>query len=220
MKLCLFLSLLTVAVTMANAYTIEGRVYAPSEKDLTKIKVVLDDGSHRGFVRADGRFAIHNVARGSYVAQAVSSTLVFEPLRVEISAKGNMRARQLNNLRPSAVVIHKYPLEFKAIGQPRYFQKREQFNVLDMMKNPMVLMMVLPILILAVLPKMVNSQDPEVRKEMEESMKMFNPGQNQLPDMSDVFTKWFGNENPNSRRIKSGSASSAVARGSKTAKRR
>jgi len=51
--------------------------------------------------------------------------------------------------------------------------------------------MVLPMLILFILPKMINTSDPEVRKEMEESMKMFQPGQNQMPDMAEFMSGLF-----------------------------
>lgn len=215
MKLLICLLLFTLSTV--QSYRVEGRVRAPYGSELTKMKVVLDDGSHVGFVRPDGHFTIHNVPRGSYIAQAVSTSLVFEPVRVEITSKGAIRARKLSHLRPSAVTIVKYPLDFNAVGPPRYFQQREKFSIFDLLKNPYVLTMVLPILVLAVLPKMVNSQDPEIRKEMEESMKMFNPNQSQMPDMSDVFTKWFGNDNPSAKKqLKAGTAT----RGSKVAKRR
>lgn len=214
--LCIALLVFSLS-SVARSYRVEGRVHAPYGSELTKMKVVLDDGAYFGFVKSDGHFTIFNVPKGSYVAQAVSSTLVFEPVRVEINYKGAIRARKLNHQRPSAITLAKYPLDFKAIGAPRYFQQREKFSVFDLLKNPYVLTMILPVLILAVLPKMVNSQDPELRKEVEESMKMFSPNQNQMPDMSDVFTKWFGNDNPSStKKIKS----TSQVRNSKVTKRR
>jgi len=85
-----------------------------------------------------------------------------------------------------------YPLQFQPYGMTKYFQTREQFSVIDMLKSPMVLLTVLPMLILLVLPKMMNTNDPELKKEMEESMKMFNPNQSQLPDMSEMMSNFFG----------------------------
>lgn len=75
---------------------------------------------------------------GSYVVEIFSAKYVFEPIRVDISAKGNARARKVNHLRPSQVALLKYPLEMKPISYAQYFQVREKFNILDMLKSPMV----------------------------------------------------------------------------------
>ena len=41
------------------------------------------------------------------------------------------------------------------MGRYRYFQKREEWKVTDVLFNPMVMMMVLPLLIFTILPKMM-----------------------------------------------------------------
>ena len=53
-------------------------------------------------------------------------------------------------------------------------------------------MMVLPMLILFILPKMMNVSDPETRREMENSMNMFNQNSNQVPDVAEWLTKHLG----------------------------
>lgn len=88
--------------------------------------------------RNDGSFVVHNVPSGSYVVEVVSPTYMFEPLRVDISSRGSMRARKLNNLKPSSVSLLKYPLDFKPLGITRYFQVREKFSIFDLLKSPMV----------------------------------------------------------------------------------
>ena len=57
-------------------------------------------------------------------------------------------------------------------GKYRYFQKREEWKVTDVLFNPMVMMMVLPLLLVTVLPKMM--QDPDTKKEMEEIQAKMN----------------------------------------------
>lgn len=89
--------------------------------------------------RSDGSFAIHNVPTGTYVIRVSNPVYFYEPLRVDISPKGSIRARKLNNLKPSAVSLQKYPLDLKPLALMKYFQVREKFSVLDMLKSPMVM---------------------------------------------------------------------------------
>ena len=65
----------------------------------------------------------------------------------------------------------------KSMGKYRYFQKREEWKITDMLMNPMVLMMILPLLLITVLPKMMN--DPETKREMEQMQQNMNV-QNQV----------------------------------------
>lgn len=81
---------------------------------------------------------MYNVPTGSYVIEVASAKYVFEPIRVDVSAKGNARARKLNHLKPSQVALLKYPLEMKPVSFAQYFQVREKFSIIDMLKSPMV----------------------------------------------------------------------------------
>mgnify|MGYP001800085928 CR=1 FL=1 len=51
---------------------------------------------------------------------------------------GKLRARKLNNVQPNLVEVVEYPLIFKAAGKAPYFQKREEWRITDVLKNPMV----------------------------------------------------------------------------------
>lgn len=53
-------------------------------------------------------------------------------------------------------------------------------------------MMVLPMVLLFILPKMMNASDPETRREMENSMSMFNQNSSQMPDMAELLSKYLG----------------------------
>jgi len=89
--------------------------------------------------RSDGTFSVHNLPSGeSYVIEVVNPVYFFEPIRVDISSRGSIRARKLNHLKPSAVSTLKYPLELKPLGMTKHFQVREKFSILDMLKSPMV----------------------------------------------------------------------------------
>ncbi len=121
---------------------IEGRVQVEGDASsdwVSKTKVVVDGGRFYGFLRANGEFEIHNVPPGSYLVEVVSPNNAFDPVRVDISSKsGKIRARKVNMLKASSVSHMPYPLRFKSEGQAGFFEKREKWNVLDTLKNPMV----------------------------------------------------------------------------------
>ena len=95
-----------------------------------------------------------------------------------------------------------YPIKAKPLGKYRYFEKREEWKVTDVLFNPMVMMMVMPLLLITVLPKMM--QDPETKKDMEEMQVKMNV-QTQLPDMSEMLTSFLGGgaptQNQNKRKV-------------------
>lgn len=166
------------------------------------------------FFRTDGSFVVHDVPSGSYVVEVISPAHKFEPVRVDITSKGKMRARYVNYIKPSEVVRLPYPLQMKSSGPPSYFIKRESWGWTDFLMNPMVMMMVLPLLIFVLLPKVVNTSDPDMRREMEQSMNMLNSN-HELPDVSEFMTRLFSSKSSS----KSGSSSSKAGK-SNSGKRR
>lgn len=107
---------------------------------------------------------MNNLPPGSYLVDVTNPDFFFEPVRVDISSKGKIRARKVNYIQTSAVNQVNYPLRFKAKSQYKYFQVRETWKITDFLFNPMVLMMVLPLLLIMVLPKMINTNDPETQR--------------------------------------------------------
>ncbi|KAF3850101.1 hypothetical protein F7725_019820 [Dissostichus mawsoni] len=125
---------------------------------------------------------------------------------------GFVRARLVNYIKTSEVIRQPYPLQIRANGPQTYFMKRETWGWTDFLMNPMVMMMVLPLLIIVLLPKVVNTNDPEMRKEMEQSMNMLNPNP-ELPDVSELMTKLFsGGSKPSSKAVTSKGTRPAVKR--------
>lgn len=194
----------------AAVYGVRPELWAPSS-------VVLVDGEeHVGFVRLDGSFTVNDVPPGSYVVQIASAAYNFEPVRVDINSKGKMRARRVNYIRTSEVVQLPYPLQIRCSGLHSYFIQRETWGWSDFLMNPMVLMMVLPLVIILLLPKIINTNDPVMRQEMEQSMNMLNPNP-ELPDVSELMTKFFAP--PKSHGSKSGGGSHRGHRGGGPKKR-
>lgn len=173
--------------------TVEGKVKQPTPKpeDWHWRTRILIDGGRRGeaFLREDGSFSFIAPA-GSYLIEVVNPDYRFEPVRVDVTAKGKIRARMVNNLQPSQVTLRPYPLRFESKERMRYFQKREEWKITDLLMNPMVMMMVLPLLLITVLPKMMG--DPETQKEMQEMQRNMANTQNQMPEVSEVFANLFG----------------------------
>merc|ERR1712241_11311 len=91
---------------------------------------------------------------------------------------------------PMQVTLKPYPLRFETKERMRYFQKREEWKITDLLMNPMVMMMVLPLLLITVLPKMMG--DPETQREMQEMQRNMADTQNQMPEVSEVFANLFG----------------------------
>jgi len=179
------------AVSAQNElFTIFGKVnIRMDELDLDNTRILVDDGQHVGFLKADGTFSIPGLSSNSYVVEISSPRNVYEPVRVDINSKGKIRTRRLNLIQPSDVTMLRYPLSFESKGYPNYFFKREQFRVMDILLSPMVLMMVVPLLLVVVLPKLVN-QDPELQRELQQSTNILQPNQN-MPNLSELMFNMF-----------------------------
>ncbi|XP_043541787.1 ER membrane protein complex subunit 7 isoform X1 [Chiloscyllium plagiosum] len=227
--LCFLLALRLGAGSEAEGvgekFKIEGRAVVPGVRPQDWIhtaRVLVEGEEHVGFFKTDGTFTVNDVPSGSYVVEIVSPAYRFEAVRVDITSKGKIRekrveegisdmlsgegghkARHVNYLKASEVIRLPYPIQIKSTGPPPYFLKRETWGWTDFLMNPMVMMMILPLLIILLLPKVVNTNDPDMRREMEQSMNMLNPN-HELPDVSEFMTRLFS-----SKSSKSGSGSKA-----------
>ncbi|KAK6745687.1 hypothetical protein RB195_012043 [Necator americanus] len=189
-----------VTSTERTTFTVEGNVIFPSSansgrKWAANSRVLLNHGEYIGFVREDGSFVVDNVASGSYIVQVENVDFVFEPIRVDITAKGKIRARKLTVLQPNVVNQLPYPLKLSAREATRYFRKREEWRITDMLFNPMVLMLVVPLIIMLIIPKMT-ANDPQLQKEISE-MQM---PKLDMPDVSEMMANLFGGGAPKTKK--------------------
>uniref|UniRef100_A0A4W3HSS6 Endoplasmic reticulum membrane protein complex subunit 7 n=1 Tax=Callorhinchus milii TaxID=7868 RepID=A0A4W3HSS6_CALMI len=191
-------------------FRIEGRAVVPGIKPQEWIHTARVLEPNPGDM-TDGTFTVNDVPSGSYVVEVVSPAYRFEPVRIDITSKGKIRARQVNYLKASEVIRLPYPIQIKSAGPPPYFMKRETWGWSDFLMNPMVIMMVLPLLIILLLPKVVNTNDPEMRREMEQSMNMLNPN-HELPDVSEFMTRLFSSKSSKSGSGNKSGKSGAVKR--------
>ncbi|EDW63744.2 ER membrane protein complex subunit 7 homolog [Drosophila virilis] len=179
-------------------YTIEGLILPPdpliriSAQWPADITLSINGGEYQGFVRLDGSFTISGVPSGSYILYAHHADIFFQPVRVDIAHNGKFRARKVSHIKPSHVVRLPYPLVMKPVMRRRYFRTREQWNIMDYVLNPMVLLMVVPLMLMLLLPRLIN--DPETKREIESIQ--FPKIPTGMPDLSDVLTSLLTGKRP------------------------
>jgi len=144
-----------------------------------------------------GKFSFYNVENGhSYILSAESNSMRYRPVRIDVNKKGTVRVRQASRIDPNKIDTLTYPVKLLPLEKPQHFHIRQQFNIVSMvMGNPMILLMGGSFLLMFILPKLVDMNDPEVKKELENNMGMFgknNQNNQQLPDVAEFMSNMFG----------------------------
>jgi ER membrane protein complex subunit 7 len=174
-----------------GSHKIEGKIIIPpGDNALESTRILIDEGLYVGIPQIDGTFVICGVPSGSYIVSVVAPMHVFEPVRVDINAKGKIRARKVNFIQPGEVVTMKYPLNFETHGIPNYFQKREVYRLTDVIMNPMFLTLLIPLALLLILPKLA-AHDPDMQRDLQQASNFLQPNMN-TPDIGDMFANMFG----------------------------
>ncbi|ETV79914.1 hypothetical protein, variant 1 [Aphanomyces astaci] len=158
--------------------TIEGRISYPAnvpppvsiDGGLPSLQVVLDGGVRSTLSTHDGRFSFYDVPAGRYTVDIHSPVYIFSQFKVDISTTGDIRVLEFKYPgTPKLAVSH--PLVVDALAQVQYFQPREKFSVIDLIKNPSFLALIVPLFMVWVLPKLTESMlDPEEFKQAQEEM--------------------------------------------------
>ncbi|CEM16361.1 unnamed protein product [Vitrella brassicaformis CCMP3155] len=138
---------------------------------LSRVRILLNGGAFSAFPNADGSFEIPSLPIGSYLLEVNHPFLQYDPVLVEVSAGGRQGEATV-----SAFLLSfehgkgkklKYPLGLASHAEVKYFQKREEFNIFVLFKNPMVLMGLVSFGLLFILPKMQQGIDPEALQELQ-----------------------------------------------------
>ncbi|XP_020265633.1 ER membrane protein complex subunit 7 homolog isoform X2 [Asparagus officinalis] len=172
---CLLPSTLADPVRSGNGNTITGlvKVAGTGSKGfglpakISNIKVILNGGQSVSFVRADGYFSFYNVPAGTHLIEVVALGYFFSPVRIDISARnpGNVQAALTENRR----ALHELVLE--PLREEQYYEIREPFSIMSLLKSPMGLMMGFMLLMVFVMPKMMENMDPEEMRRAQEEMR-------------------------------------------------
>uniref|UniRef100_A0A0C9SAB1 TSA: Wollemia nobilis Ref_Wollemi_Transcript_4254_1228 transcribed RNA sequence n=1 Tax=Wollemia nobilis TaxID=56998 RepID=A0A0C9SAB1_9CONI len=179
----IFLALFSLLLDSASAlpatrntegYTVIGRVktealggkgYGVPSKT-TNVKVILN-GETVSFIRPDGFFSFYNVPAGTHLIEVVAMGYFFSPVRVDVSARlhGKVQAYQTENRRLLSELV------LEPLREEYYFEKREPFSPIALLKSPMGLMVGFMVVAVFLLPKLMESIDPEEMKRAQEEMR-------------------------------------------------
>ncbi|KAM3711387.1 hypothetical protein ACB098_01G105100 [Castanea mollissima] len=184
--LCLSLLSFSLAISSGDGYTITGRVKIQSmgvkgfgaQAKSSNVKVILNGGQRATFLRHDGSFSFYNVPAGTHLIEVDALGYFFSPVRVDVSARfpGKIQAALTENRRGLGELI----LEPMRVEQ--YYEIREPFNVMSVVKSPMGLMMGFMLVVMFLMPKLMENMDPEEMRRAQEEMR--NQG---VPSLSSLL---------------------------------
>ncbi|KAL9231497.1 hypothetical protein vseg_006722 [Gypsophila vaccaria] len=158
-----------------NGFTINGRVKIPNfgTRDFglpaktSNVKVILNGGQMVTFLKPEGYFSFHNVPAGTHLIEVAAPGYFFSPVRVDVSARnpGKVQAT-LTETRRGLTELSLEPLR-----EEYYYEKREPFSIMSLVKSPMGLMVGFMVIVVFVMPKMMENMDPEEMKQAQEQMR-------------------------------------------------
>ena len=168
-----FASTLPISSGSEDSYTITGRVRVPASTVIghaakfSNIKVILNGGQHVTFLRPDGYFTFHKVPAGTHLIEVYALGYFFSPVRVDVSARhrGKVQAT-LTETRRSLTELVLEPLK-----EEQYYEIREPFNIMSIVKSPMGLMVGFMVVVVFLMPKLMENIDPEEMKQAQEEMR-------------------------------------------------
>ncbi|XP_051137132.1 ER membrane protein complex subunit 7 homolog [Andrographis paniculata] len=164
-------SVLGISNGSVEGYSINGKVRFPGVSPagiglpakISNVKVILNGGQQVTFLRPDGYFSFHNVPAGTHLIEVAAIGFFFSPVRVDVSARnpGKVQAALTENRR----VLSELVLE--PLREEQYYEIREPFSVMSIVKSPMGLMIGFMVIVMFLMPKLV---DPEELKRAQEEM--------------------------------------------------
>ncbi|KAJ7597228.1 hypothetical protein C8J56DRAFT_1041439 [Mycena floridula] len=185
------LVVLSSFILAATAADVRGKVLwnevCPGYRELGPSKVILDTGLHSGGIMQDGSFimceSFHinvasteaslrpDVPAGTYLLQVLSHDHSFDQLRIDVHPDAESEARHytpgtpFNPASPSSL---SYPIEISAKQRYSYFVPPESFNLIGMLRSPMVLLMIFGGGMMLAMPYMMQNMDPESLEEFKD----------------------------------------------------
>eukprot|EP00455_Lapot_gusevi_P019074 TRINITY_DN2052_c0_g1_i3.p1 TRINITY_DN2052_c0_g1~~TRINITY_DN2052_c0_g1_i3.p1 ORF type:complete len:209 (-),score=64.35 TRINITY_DN2052_c0_g1_i3:43-669(-) len=155
-----------------GAYKIEGALRIPRGSQPSQARILLNGGEYVAIPKADGSFTFQDVPAGTYLLDASHIDYLFEPIRVDVSAKENGRVKAMSVSRRERL---SYPLSVKPVQQAQYFQVREEWSIGSMFKNPMMLFLAFGVIMVVVFPRMLNNMDPAELEQLRKTQAEMSP---------------------------------------------
>mmetsp|Transcript_22820 Transcript_22820/g.29590 ORF Transcript_22820/g.29590 Transcript_22820/m.29590 type:complete len:214 (+) Transcript_22820:85-726(+) len=177
-----------------TTYPIEGKLLLPDRIPASDVKVSMNGGEYVTYTKADGSFNFHDVIPGIYLLDILSTSHYFSQVKVNLPSNPAERIRCIEYQYPGANKQPlSYPMTLTAHAPTWYFEKREQFGIHTLFKNPMMFMVVLTLGMIVIFPKMMKNMDPEALKEMQEQME-------NSQDMGKMFSSMFEDPDANKKK--------------------
>ncbi|KAJ3923018.1 hypothetical protein F5877DRAFT_74747 [Lentinula edodes] len=160
----------------------------PGYNQLGHSRVVLDNDKHSGGILKDGSFVIPNVPSGTYLLSVISHDYQFEQMRVDVKDSISfeepvveVRPYVLGTpMSPASTILLPYPIKLSARQRFNYFVPRESFNIMGMLKSPMILMMVFAGALVLGMPYLMKNMDPESLAEFKREQAKMSHAQSAL----------------------------------------
>ena len=134
------LLLLASAASVPTA-TIRGRLRLPNPGEhLNRTRVTLNDDLGT-YTQDDGSFVFHRVPPGEHLLDVQSRTYHFSQVKVQLLEDAMDSPKCIEYYYPGAAkqaVPH--PLDMVAHAEYQYYEPRQGFSVMGILKNPMLLM--------------------------------------------------------------------------------
>jgi ER membrane protein complex subunit 7 len=146
----------------------------------THITLTTTGHSYTSPIRINNDFVVRNVTNGqSYLVETYATGWNFAPLRVDVSADGKIveawvtfRGNEWDNKGeriPKSLNGEILLQQFAPAGS--YYVKREGFNPMKLLSNPMILIAGVSLFALVLIPKIMDNMDPELKAEFEKEQK-------------------------------------------------
>jgi hypothetical protein len=197
-------------IAMEETMTIEGHLQYPNRAPYNfSAEVVVNHGEYITYSRpSDGNFTIHDITPGVYIIDIISPIhhfsqvkCLYKPSSTTFNTSTSSTtedATTATTKKPAfSCIEYHYPgatkrtidpsnlLVLTVLASYEYFETKQGFSLLSILKNPMVLMMLFTGGIMYMLPKMMEGMDPEERAMMQKQMQM---QQNPTQMMSNLFS--------------------------------
>ncbi|KAK9141768.1 hypothetical protein Syun_011168 [Stephania yunnanensis] len=165
---------LSVSSAHGEGYAITGRVkieglgkgFGIPGKTLNA-KVILNGGQQVTFLKADGYFSFYDVSAGTHLIEVSAMGYFFSPVRVDVSARnrGKVQAALTENRKGLSELV------LEPLREEEYYDVREPFSIMSLVKSPMGLMMGFMLIVMFVMPKLMENMDPEEIRRAQEEMR-------------------------------------------------
>ncbi|KAI9295942.1 hypothetical protein K502DRAFT_341323 [Neoconidiobolus thromboides FSU 785] len=162
-------------------------------------QALLNGGIIRARIQNNGKFILFEVPEGNHTVSFSSNVYQFPLLRVNVGQKDSKKV-VVFPLREGAVLDAigeevDYPIRVSPVRKFDYFMKREEFNIISLFSNPMLLMSLVSLVLVFFGPKLIGSLDEETLKEVQENHDSLTGGFNldkyqNAPSLSERLAKF------------------------------